>query len=90
MLEQYTVELSPFPSENKNAIHLKLMPKSEDDDSYILLEINEKTWLIQKAIFFDWAGNKTEFHFNKIKKNINFDQAMFELKIPPGVEIIKN
>jgi len=90
LLEQYKVEKNPFPTDDKKAYQLKLSPKTGEDGTFILLEINEKTWLIQKAVFFDWAGNKTEFHFNKTKININFPKDTFELDLPEDVEIIKN
>ncbi|MFC2169145.1 outer membrane lipoprotein carrier protein LolA [Acidobacteriota bacterium] len=88
--DNYSLEFSPFPTENRNALQLKLTPKKEDIYSFILLEISGKSWLIQKAIFFDWAGNKTEFQFKQIKTNINLSQDLFELDAPPGVEIIEN
>lgn len=88
LLDNYSVEFSPFPTKNKKSSHLKLTSKQEDEDSFILLEINKKNWLIQKAVFFDWAGNKTEFHFSRIKINVPFDKSTFELNAPPGVEII--
>lgn len=88
--DHYAVEFSPFPTDDQKAWQLKLNPKEEDEYSFILLEIDAKTWLIQKAIFFDWAGNKTEFKFSKIKTNARFRKNLFELNLPPGVEIIEN
>jgi len=85
----YHIEFSSFPSEKKNPLQLKLTPREENEFSFILLEIDEKTWLIEKAIFFDWAGNKTEFWFKKIKTNVRFPQNTFELEVPPDVEIIE-
>jgi len=90
LTDHYSIEFSPFPSENQKSWKLKLTPKEENEYIYILLEINEKTWLIQKAIFFDWAGSKSEFHFSQIKSNIRFPQNVFELKLPSDVEIIKD
>ena len=90
MSDHYLLEFSPFPSENQNAWKLKLTPKEEEENSSILLEIDEKTWLILKAIFFDWAGNKSEFHFSQIKTNISLPQRFFELKVPADVEIFKD
>lgn len=90
LLEQYNVEKNPFPTDDKKAYQLKLSPKSSEDGSFILLEINEKSWLIQKTVFIDWAGNKTEFHFHKMKININFPKDTFELDLPEDVEIIRN
>lgn len=90
IVDNYSVEFSPFPTKNSKALQLKLTPKQEDADTFILLEIDEKTWLIQKAIFFDWAGNKMEYRFSKIKTNVRLAKDVFELKAPPGVEIIEN
>ncbi|MDH4257770.1 MAG: outer membrane lipoprotein carrier protein LolA [Candidatus Aminicenantes bacterium] len=88
--DDYTIEFSAFPSESPKTWKLKLTPREESDYTHILLEIDERTWLIRKAIFFDWAGNKQEFHFTQIKTNIRFPQSVFELRLPPDVEIIKD
>ncbi|TEU04150.1 MAG: outer membrane lipoprotein carrier protein LolA [Candidatus Aminicenantes bacterium] len=88
--DEYTIEFSPFPSESQKTWKLKLTPKEESDYTHILLEIDEKTWLIRKAIFFDWAGNKSEFQFSQIKTNVRFSDKVFELELPPDVEIIKD
>jgi len=87
LTSHYSVEFSPFPSENQDSWKLKLTPKEENEYSFILLEIDEKTWLIQKAIFFDWAGNKSEFRFSQIRANLAFPQKLFELELPADVEI---
>jgi outer membrane lipoprotein carrier protein len=89
LLEHYTVELSPFPTESTQVHQLKLTPVGEEADTFILLEIQDKTWLIQKAIFFDWAGNKQEFHFSQMKTNVPLSDEIFELHVPLDVEIIK-
>jgi outer membrane lipoprotein carrier protein len=91
LLDHYTVELNPFPTENPNAMQIKLTPKDEESaDTFLLLEIDEKTWFIQKLISFDWTGNKTEFRFSKIKTNIDLPNRTFELRVPSDVEIIEN
>jgi outer membrane lipoprotein-sorting protein len=87
--DDYTVEFSPFPSDSQKTWKLKLTPNEESDYTHVLLEIDEKTWLIRKAIFFDWAGNKSEFQFSQIKTDVRFPQKIFELDLPPDVEIIK-
>jgi len=87
--DNYHIEFSPFPSEKNHAFQLKLTPKEESEYSFILLEIDEKTWLIGKAILFDWTGNRTEYRFSQIKTNVRLPQNIFELKVPPDVEIIE-
>jgi len=87
--DHYLIEFSPFPTENTHSFQLKLTPREEDEYSFILLEIDEKSWLIRKAIFLDWAGNKTEFRFSHIRANVRVPLSFFELKVPPDVEIIE-
>lgn len=90
--DRYHIEFTQPPKDpDRNRIfHLTLTPKVEYEYSLIQLEIDERTWLIQKVIFFDWADNKTEIHFSRIRANTSFPQNTFEIEIPPGVEIIKN
>ncbi|MDH7511399.1 MAG: outer membrane lipoprotein carrier protein LolA [Clostridiales bacterium] len=84
----YTVEPASFPSEKKDPLQIKLVPKQGGNISYILLEADEKTWLVQKFILFDSAGNKQEFHFSRIRPNPRLPANIFELDIPPDCEII--
>jgi outer membrane lipoprotein carrier protein len=86
--DNYLIEPASFPSENKTPVQLKLTPKQEGEFSYILLEVEEKTWLIEKAVFFDWAGNKREFHFSRVKANPRLAPKVFELEVPPDCEVI--
>jgi outer membrane lipoprotein carrier protein len=88
--DDYTVEFSPFPSDSQKTWKVKLTPKKESDYTHVLLEIDEKTWLIRKAIFFDWAGNKQEFQFSQIRTDVRFPRKVFELELPSDVEIIKD
>lgn len=90
ILQNYSVEFSPFPTENTGVKQIKLVPKEDEDESYILLEIDEKNWQIQKAVFMDWAGNKSEFRFSRVRLNISLPQKTFELEVPPGTEIIED
>lgn len=87
--DNYLIEFSPFPSEKTQVFQLKLTPSEEGEHEFILLEIDKKTWLIEKAILFDWAGNKNEYRFTKIKTNARIPKNFFELQLPPDVEIIQ-
>lgn len=89
LLDFYSIEFSPFPTDNPQNAQIKLTPKQEDDGSFLILEIDRKKWLIHKIIFMDWEGNKTEFKFSRIKINASLPKNIFELKLPSDVEIIK-
>lgn len=86
----YIIEDNPFPSETTNVRQVKLTPRVEGEYSHILLEIDEKTWLITKAVFIDWVGNKQEFHFSRVRTNIDLPPKTFDLVVPPGTEIIED
>jgi outer membrane lipoprotein carrier protein len=86
--ETYTIEAAEFPTDNKASVQLKLIPLKEGELSYILIEADPRTWLLEKVISLDWAGNKQEFHFSGFKLNPRLDARLFELEVPPGCEII--
>jgi outer membrane lipoprotein carrier protein len=86
--DNYAIEPAEFAPGRKSAVELKLTPKKEGDFSHILLGVDEKTWLIERAVFFDWAGNKREFLFSRIKINPRLASNLFEIEVPPDCEII--
>jgi outer membrane lipoprotein carrier protein len=90
LTEAYVVDDSPFPTEAKDAVQIRLTPKTEGEFTYVLLETDASTWLIRKAVFFDWAGNKQEFRFSRIEVDPRLAPELFDLKVPPGTEIIED
>ena len=88
--EKYQIEFTQPPKSEDRIFYITLTPKEEEEYTSIFLEIERTSWLIQKAIFSDWAGNTTEFHFSRIKTNISLPQDTFELKVPLDVEVIEN
>jgi outer membrane lipoprotein carrier protein len=86
--DAYTIEPAEFPSDKTSSVQIKLTPKSEGEVSYILLEADPGTWLLDKALFLDWAGNKQEFHFRGFKLNPRLDPRTFELDVPADCEVI--
>jgi len=90
LAEKYIIEPSPFPGGDKNSAQLKLIPKEEGENAYILLEIDQKSWMIRRAILFDWTGNKIEYGFGRIKTNPRLSKDLFEIKVPPDCEIIED
>jgi outer membrane lipoprotein-sorting protein len=55
----------------------------------ILLEVNPKTFLIERFVTTHPDGGTTEFRFTEMK-TARLDPSMFEFKAPPGLEVIKN
>lgn len=86
--EAYIIEESPFPTDATHVRQVKLTPRTEGECSHILLEIDERTWLLRRAIFVEWAGNKREFVFSQVRTGVRLPRRTFELKVPPDCEII--
>ncbi len=88
LAETYEVEHSPFPGAEGPVFQLKLTPKEEGETAYILLETDVRTNLPRRIILFDWAGNKNEFAFSRLKTNPRLDPDLFTIKVPADCEII--
>jgi outer membrane lipoprotein carrier protein len=86
--DDYLIEPAEFPSDRKSAVQIKLVPKTEGELSHILLEADPRTWLLNRVIVLDWAGNKQEFRFSGFKLNPRLDARVFELEVPADVEVI--
>jgi len=88
ILQDYDAETAEEDAAGSN-YHIKLIPKYNDIENFILLDIDKKSLFIIKATFFDWAGNKQEFIFSRIQINRNMPERTFDLIVPEDVEIIK-
>lgn len=86
--DAYTIEDSPFPTDATQVRQVKLTPRTEGEYSHILLEIDERTWLLRRAIFLEWTGTKREFNFSQVRTGVRLSPRTFELKVPPDCEII--
>jgi outer membrane lipoprotein carrier protein len=84
----YAIEDTHFPTDTARVRQVKLTPREEGDYSHILLEIDDKTWLLRRVIFFEWAGNKREFIFSQVRTNVRLPSGTFGLKVPADCEII--
>jgi outer membrane lipoprotein carrier protein len=89
LIEKYTVESSPFPGAGPNAAQVKLTPKQDEENGYILLEVDQAAWLVRRAVLFDGEGNKTEFVFSRAKTNVRPARDAFDLKVPADCEILE-
>jgi len=89
LTESYQVEFTRFPSASASVWQLKLVPRKEGEISYFLLEIDQKSFLIQRAISLDRGGNKQEFRFSQIKTGARFRADLFDLRVPADCEIIE-
>ena len=74
--------------ENKNIL-VTLVPKiAEQGLARLVLQANKKNYQITGSTVYDKLGNKTEIRFNRIRVNHEIPEEQFQLKTPPGVEIL--
>lgn len=74
---------------DKNPISITLIPKEEDQAlTRLQLFANKKNYQITGSTVYDKLGNKTEIRFSRIRINREIPEEQFQLKTPPGVEIL--
>ena len=76
-------------SQESQNIVVTLVPKNEDQSlARLVLLADKKNYQITGSTVYDKLGNKTEIHFNRIRVNQEIPEEQFQLKTPPGVEIL--
>lgn len=90
LLDAYAVETISFPTSHFDVRQIKLTPKVEGDFSHILVEVDTGTWLLRRVIIIEWAGNKREYNFDRMKPNAVLPKDAFELKVPSDCEVIED
>jgi outer membrane lipoprotein carrier protein len=88
LTDDYLVEMDASTPAARTAGRLKLTPRVEGQYAWITLDPDPRTGLIARAVFRDWAENRTEFVFSKIKENAALKPSVFTLTVPPDCEIV--
>lgn len=74
--------------ENQNIL-VSLVPKNEDQGlARLILHADKKNYQITGSTVYDKLGNKTEIQFSRTRINRDIPEEQFQLKTPPGVEIL--
>lgn len=82
-----------FVSETAAEVVLNLVPKPESAASIftrIELTIDKKTWTPSQSVFHEPNRDRTVIRFESVAVNGSLPAGIFELKLPPNVEIIRN
>ncbi len=90
LADAYRIENNPFPGAEGPVHQLKLTPLEEGETAYLLVEIDARTFFLRRVVLFDWAGNKNEFTFSRLKTNPRLGPSVFAIEVPDGCEIIDN
>jgi outer membrane lipoprotein carrier protein len=86
LTQAFNVESVSQESQN---IVVTLVPKNEDQSlARLVLLADKKNYQIIGSTVYDKLGNKTEIRFNRIRVNQEIPEEQFQLKTPPGVEIL--
>jgi len=76
------------------APRLTLLPKTTGVESVrtvakIVLDLNPKTYYIQKVAIHEIGGNVATFQFNNLKPNSGLKNGLFDFTVPADVEVVK-
>ena len=84
----HAFDVESVSQEDKN-IFVTLVPKSAEQGlARLVLQADKKNFQITGSTVYDKLGNKTEIRFNRIQVNQGIPEEQFQLKTPPGVEIL--
>ena len=73
---------------------LTLLPKSHEGEAgkslqRIVIEVFPKTYFIRTISLYEASGNVASFEFSSLQSNIGLGDALFDLKLPADVEVVK-
>jgi len=84
----HAFDVESVSQEDKNIL-VSLVPKSAEQGlARLVLQADKKNYHITGSTVYDKLGNKTEIRFNRIQVNHEISEEQFQLKTPPGVEIL--
>jgi len=93
--EQFAVEATAGGEKGEGGLPLlTLLPKHTGDESVrtvvrIVLEVQPKTYFIKRVSIHEISGNVSTFQFTALKPNSGLKNALFEFRVPAGVEVVK-
>ena len=90
-------EVSPTPGNGRGVGGIRLLtlvPKATAGDAgrslqRIVLEVYPKTYFIRSVALHELSGNVANFEFSAPQFNLGLADDLFELKLPPDVEVVK-
>jgi outer membrane lipoprotein carrier protein len=69
---------------------IRLTPrKSEAEYSFLVVELDQKTYDLRRILIRESSSNASEFVFTNVSTNIKIEKKMFQFKAPKGVEILR-
>ena len=93
--ESFDIEPTPGKGRGVGGIRLlTLLPKSREGEAgkslqRIVLEVFPKTYFIRTISLYEVSGNVASFEFSSLQPNMGLGDALFDLKLPADVEVVK-
>lgn len=93
--ESFEIEPTPGDGRGLGGIRLlNLLPKSQEGEAgrslqRIVLEVFPKTYFIRTVTLYEMSGNVASFEFSSLQSNVGLGDALFVLKLPDDVEVVK-
>ncbi len=79
-----------FKTKAEHTLLIRLTPRSTGGEySFLVLEIDSRTFDIRRIAIRDPGGSTTEFLFTNVATNTKLDKKLFQFKTPKGVEEIR-
>lgn len=75
----------------KGDLVVELWPKENIPTvDHSLLFVNPKTYRVRMSVVFDPLGNRTEYHFDKIKFGADIPDKRFNFVVPKGASVLRS
>jgi outer membrane lipoprotein carrier protein len=93
--ESFDIEPTPGKGRGAGGIRLlTLLPKSQEGEARrslqrIELEVFPKTYFIRTVTLYEMNGNVASFEFSSPQSNMGLGDALFDLKLPADVDVVK-
>ncbi|MGH7182830.1 MAG: LolA family protein, partial [Nitrospiraceae bacterium] len=91
----FDIEPTPGKGRGVGGIRLlTLLPKAQEGEAVrslqrIELEVFPKTYFIRTVTLYEMSGNVASFEFSSLQSNVGLGDALFDLKLPADVEVMK-
>lgn len=70
-------------------VRLKLLPRAEQPDLEVAFVDVEPSGRVISIQIEDLQGNRTRFHFERVRENTGVKDDLFRFRVPDGVEVIR-
>jgi outer membrane lipoprotein carrier protein len=89
LADMFDTELLASPGEHGSlSFHLRLRPRGDRSPfEAVILELAPDDFSIESVEVLDGAGDRMEYRFDRLRRNVRLPDRIFEFEPPPGTEI---